>query len=138
MSVGGYPTVLFCSPFTEAYPPRTMLPCAPTAMNTSCIQAWTALRQWAVSQLNVLGKRAGKATARTITNLDWDSNTLMNEIILNDVVAVGGGGSRRGEGVGAQSSTPTVTASAAANVGSEGAEVRSGKWRREVRRGQEG
>lgn len=44
----------------------------------------------------------------------------MNEITQNDVVAIGEGGVRRGEGVGAQSSTPAVTAGAAANAGHEG------------------
>ena len=46
----------------------------------------------------------------------------MNEITQIDVVAVGGGGVRRGEGVGAQSSTPAVAAGAAADAGSEGGE----------------
>lgn len=46
----------------------------------------------------------------------------MNENTQNDVVAVGGGGVRRGEGVGAQSSTPAVAAVAAADAGSEGGE----------------
>jgi hypothetical protein len=46
----------------------------------------------------------------------------MNEITQNDVVAVGGGGVRRGEGVRAQSSTPAVAAGAAADAGSEGGE----------------
>ena len=46
----------------------------------------------------------------------------MNEITQNDVVAVGGGGARRGEGVGARSSTPAVAAGAAADAGSEGGE----------------
>lgn len=36
----------------------------------------------------------------------------MDEIAQNDVVAVGGGGVRRGKGVGAQSSTPAVAADA--------------------------
>lgn len=44
----------------------------------------------------------------------------MNEITQNDVVAVGGGDGRRGEGVGAQSSTPAVVAGRAADAGSEG------------------
>jgi hypothetical protein len=44
----------------------------------------------------------------------------MNEIIQNDVVAVGGGDGRRGEGVGARSSTSAVAAGCAADAGSEG------------------
>jgi hypothetical protein len=43
----------------------------------------------------------------------------MNEITQNDVVAVEGGDGRRGEGVGAQGSTPAV-AGCAADAGSEG------------------
>ena len=46
--------------------------------------------------------------------------TVMNEITQNDVAAVGGDGIRRGERVGAQSSTPAVAAGAAADAGSEG------------------
>jgi hypothetical protein len=44
----------------------------------------------------------------------------MNGIIQNDVVAVGGGGGRCGEGVGAQSSTSAVAACRAVDAGSEG------------------
>lgn len=44
----------------------------------------------------------------------------MNDITYNDVVAVGGGDGRRGEGVGAQSSTPAVAAGRAADAGSDG------------------
>jgi hypothetical protein len=44
----------------------------------------------------------------------------MNEINQNDAVAVGGGDGRRGEGVGAQSSTPAVAAVPDADAGSEG------------------
>jgi hypothetical protein len=46
----------------------------------------------------------------------------MNEITQIDVVALGGGGVRRGEGVGTQSSTPAVAAGAAADAGLEGGE----------------
>jgi hypothetical protein len=46
----------------------------------------------------------------------------MNEITQNDVVAVGGGDGRRGEGMGAQSSMPAVAAGRAADAGSEGGE----------------
>jgi hypothetical protein len=45
-----------------------------------------------------------------------------NEITQNDVVAVGGGGAQRGEGVGARSSTSAVTAGDAADTGSGGGE----------------
>lgn len=43
----------------------------------------------------------------------------MNEILQTDVVAVGGGDGRRGVGVGAQSTTPAVTAGRAAVAGSD-------------------
>ena len=46
----------------------------------------------------------------------------MNEITQNDVVTIRGGNSRRGEGIGAQSSMPAVAAGRAANTGSEGGE----------------
>lgn len=46
----------------------------------------------------------------------------MNKITQNDVVVVAGGGVRRGEGVGPQSSAPAVAAGAAADAGSEGRE----------------
>jgi hypothetical protein len=44
----------------------------------------------------------------------------MTEITRNDVIDVGGGGGRCGEGVGVRSSTPAVAASFAADAGSEG------------------
>jgi cyclophilin family peptidyl-prolyl cis-trans isomerase len=44
----------------------------------------------------------------------------MTEITQNDVIDVGGGGGRCGEGVGVQSSTPAVTAGFAAGAGSDG------------------
>ena len=44
----------------------------------------------------------------------------MTEITQNDVVDVGRGGSRYGEGVGARSSTPAVAAGFATGTGSEG------------------
>jgi hypothetical protein len=44
----------------------------------------------------------------------------MTEITQNDVIDVGGGGGRCGEGVGVQSSTPVVTAGFAAGAGLEG------------------
>lgn len=40
---------------------------------------------------------------------------LMTEITQNDILAVGGGDGRRGEGVGARSSTPAVAAGFAAD-----------------------
>ena len=52
----------------------------------------------------------------------------MTEITQNDIVDVGGGDGRRGEGVGAQSSTPAVAAGFAADAESEGVGWRSGKW----------
>jgi hypothetical protein len=49
----------------------------------------------------------------------WTS-FVMTEITQNDVVDVGGGGSRCGEGVGTESSTPAVAAGFAAGAGLEG------------------
>jgi hypothetical protein len=44
----------------------------------------------------------------------------VNEISHNDVAAIGGGSSRCGKGVRAQSSTPAVAAGFPADAGSEG------------------
>lgn len=61
----------------------------------------------------------GSRTLRSQYQRKSRRSTHMNEITQNDVVAVGGGGVRRGEGVGSQSSTPAVAAGAAADAGSE-------------------
>ena len=47
----------------------------------------------------------------------------MTEITQNDVIDIGGGNGRRGEGVGAQSSTSVVAAGRVADAGSEGGGV---------------
>ena len=44
----------------------------------------------------------------------------MTEITQNDIIDVGGGDGRRGEGVGAQSLTPAVAADFVADAGSKG------------------
>ncbi|ROV97003.1 hypothetical protein VSDG_04048 [Cytospora chrysosperma] len=59
-------------------------------------------------------KRRGRAYFRSKELFD------MTEITENDVIDVGGGDGRHGEGVGAQSSTSAVAAGRAADAGSEG------------------